>query len=221
MFFPLFPQIEELYEAYCLQRRLRDGADKMVKAYTASSSSKEAKECLSEANKGYKEYTEVREQSAAVWLFKGGGLSHNRKYIQVSLKIIIIIIFTLWNDIHAHIVPHLTISIKQIFISRPASSVGLLGKQSFLIIRWMSLQKQQSVSGAGSSQLLYNTNLSINYDETEESLTEKVSELKQIIPYQTEQTQPLRPTESKFLKPPSKFVIFAPVLVLVFFFFVW
>ncbi|KAK1875717.1 Rho family-interacting cell polarization regulator 1, partial [Dissostichus eleginoides] len=50
--------IEELYEAYCLQRRLRDGANKMVKAYTTSVSSKEAKESLAEANKGYKEYTE-------------------------------------------------------------------------------------------------------------------------------------------------------------------
>ncbi|KAK5902832.1 hypothetical protein CesoFtcFv8_008051 [Champsocephalus esox] len=51
-------KIEELYEAYCLQRRLRDGANKMVKAYTTSVSSKEAKESLAEANKGYKEYTE-------------------------------------------------------------------------------------------------------------------------------------------------------------------
>ncbi|XP_071371601.1 rho family-interacting cell polarization regulator 1-like, partial [Centroberyx affinis] len=51
-------KIEELYEAYCLQRRLRDGANKMVKAYTASPGSKEARESLSEANKGYKEYTE-------------------------------------------------------------------------------------------------------------------------------------------------------------------
>ncbi|KAM7003108.1 rho family-interacting cell polarization regulator 1 [Tautogolabrus adspersus] len=50
-------KIEELYEAYCLQRRLRDGANKMVKAYT-SPVSKEAKESLTEANKGYKEYTE-------------------------------------------------------------------------------------------------------------------------------------------------------------------
>lgn len=53
-------QIEELYEAYCLQRRLRDGASKMVKAYTVSQGSKEARESLAEANKGYKEYTEVR-----------------------------------------------------------------------------------------------------------------------------------------------------------------
>uniref|UniRef100_A0A3Q4GZL9 RHO family interacting cell polarization regulator 1 n=3 Tax=Neolamprologus brichardi TaxID=32507 RepID=A0A3Q4GZL9_NEOBR len=41
-----------------MQRRLRDGANKMVKAYTASSGSKEAKESLAEASKGYKEYTE-------------------------------------------------------------------------------------------------------------------------------------------------------------------
>ncbi|KAM8892592.1 rho family-interacting cell polarization regulator 1-like isoform 2-T3 [Spinachia spinachia] len=51
-------KIEELYEAYCLQRRLRDGANKMVKAYNASQISKEARESLAEANKGYKEYTE-------------------------------------------------------------------------------------------------------------------------------------------------------------------
>uniref|UniRef100_A0A3Q3M2K5 RHO family interacting cell polarization regulator 1 n=1 Tax=Mastacembelus armatus TaxID=205130 RepID=A0A3Q3M2K5_9TELE len=51
-------QIDELYEAYCLQRRLRDGANKMVKAYTSSTGSKEARESLAEANKGYKEYTE-------------------------------------------------------------------------------------------------------------------------------------------------------------------
>lgn len=57
---PLFFQMEELYEAYCLQKRLRDGAKKMVKAYTTSPGSKEARESLAEANKGYKEYTEVR-----------------------------------------------------------------------------------------------------------------------------------------------------------------
>ncbi|XP_068459573.1 rho family-interacting cell polarization regulator 1 isoform X2 [Clinocottus analis] len=51
-------KIEELYEAYCLQRRLRDGASKMVKAFIASQVSKEARESLAEANKGYKEYTE-------------------------------------------------------------------------------------------------------------------------------------------------------------------
>uniref|UniRef100_A0A4W4HF50 FAM65 N-terminal domain-containing protein n=1 Tax=Electrophorus electricus TaxID=8005 RepID=A0A4W4HF50_ELEEL len=54
----VFSQIDELYEAYCMQRRLRDGANKMVKAYTASPGSREARESLSEANKGFKEYTE-------------------------------------------------------------------------------------------------------------------------------------------------------------------
>uniref|UniRef100_A0A8D0HPJ5 RHO family interacting cell polarization regulator 1 n=1 Tax=Sphenodon punctatus TaxID=8508 RepID=A0A8D0HPJ5_SPHPU len=52
-------QIDELYEAYCIQRRLRDGAHNMVKAYTAASpGSKEARESLAEASKGYKEYAE-------------------------------------------------------------------------------------------------------------------------------------------------------------------
>ncbi|XP_071199363.1 rho family-interacting cell polarization regulator 1-like isoform X3 [Salvelinus alpinus] len=51
-------KIDELYEAYCMQHRLRDGANKMVKAYTVSQGSREARESLSEANKGYKEYTE-------------------------------------------------------------------------------------------------------------------------------------------------------------------
>lgn len=55
-------QIDELYEAYCIQRRLRDGAHNMVKAYsTGSPGSREARESLAEASKGYKEYTEVRQ----------------------------------------------------------------------------------------------------------------------------------------------------------------
>ncbi|XP_043981563.1 rho family-interacting cell polarization regulator 1 isoform X2 [Gambusia affinis] len=51
-------KVEEFYEAYCLQRKLRDGAHKIVKAYTANPGSKEAKESLGEASKGYKECTE-------------------------------------------------------------------------------------------------------------------------------------------------------------------
>ncbi|XP_067905613.1 rho family-interacting cell polarization regulator 1 [Heterodontus francisci] len=51
-------KIDELYESYCIQRRLRDGANNMVRAYSVSQTSKEAKESLVEANKGYKEYTE-------------------------------------------------------------------------------------------------------------------------------------------------------------------
>lgn len=51
-------KVDEVYEAYCIQRRLRDGAHNMVRAYSASPSSKEARESMTEAGKGYKEYTE-------------------------------------------------------------------------------------------------------------------------------------------------------------------
>lgn len=61
-------QIDELYEAYCIQRRLRDGAHNMVKAYsTGSPGSREARESLAEASKGYKEYTEVRQPPGVGW----------------------------------------------------------------------------------------------------------------------------------------------------------
>lgn len=52
-------QVEELYDAYCIQRRLRDGASKMVAAFNSATGSREARESLSEANKGYREYTEA------------------------------------------------------------------------------------------------------------------------------------------------------------------
>lgn len=51
--------MEELYDAYCIQRRLRDGASKMVAAFNSATGSREARESLSEANKGYRECTEV------------------------------------------------------------------------------------------------------------------------------------------------------------------
>eukprot|EP00066_Takifugu_rubripes_P019395 XP_011608661.1 PREDICTED: protein FAM65A-like [Takifugu rubripes] len=51
-------KVEELYDAYCIQRRLRDGASKMVAAFNSATGSREARESLSEANKGYKECTE-------------------------------------------------------------------------------------------------------------------------------------------------------------------
>ena len=56
-------QVEELYDAYCIQRRLRDGASKMVAAFNSATGSKEARESLSEANKGYRECTEVGDWS--------------------------------------------------------------------------------------------------------------------------------------------------------------
>ncbi|KAE8297081.1 Rho family-interacting cell polarization regulator 1 [Larimichthys crocea] len=51
-------KVEELYDAYCIQRRLRDGASKMVAAFNSATGSREARESLSEANKGYRECTE-------------------------------------------------------------------------------------------------------------------------------------------------------------------
>ncbi|XP_078249633.1 rho family-interacting cell polarization regulator 2 isoform X9 [Pogona vitticeps] len=51
-------KVDELFEAYCIQRRLRDGASKMKHAFGLSPASKAARESLSEINKSYKEYTE-------------------------------------------------------------------------------------------------------------------------------------------------------------------
>lgn len=51
-------KVDELYEAYCIQRRLQDGANKMKQAFAASPASKAARESLSEINRSYKEYTE-------------------------------------------------------------------------------------------------------------------------------------------------------------------
>ena len=58
----LLLQVEELYDAYCIQRRLRDGASKMVAAFNSATGSREARESLSEANKGYRECTEVSDK---------------------------------------------------------------------------------------------------------------------------------------------------------------
>ncbi|EDL32494.1 RIKEN cDNA 6330500D04, isoform CRA_j [Mus musculus] len=52
-------KVDELYEAYCIQRRLQDGASKMKQAFATSPASKAARESLSEINRSYKEYTEV------------------------------------------------------------------------------------------------------------------------------------------------------------------
>ncbi|XP_075396853.1 rho family-interacting cell polarization regulator 2 isoform X3 [Tenrec ecaudatus] len=51
-------KVDELYEAYCIQRRLQDGASKMKQAFAASPASKAARESLCEINRSYKEYTE-------------------------------------------------------------------------------------------------------------------------------------------------------------------
>ncbi|XP_074061754.1 rho family-interacting cell polarization regulator 2 isoform X1 [Macrotis lagotis] len=51
-------KVDELYEAYCIQRRLQDGASKMKQAFAISPASKAARESLTEINRSYKEYTE-------------------------------------------------------------------------------------------------------------------------------------------------------------------
>ncbi|KAG8520368.1 Rho family-interacting cell polarization regulator 2 [Galemys pyrenaicus] len=51
-------KVDELYEAYCIQRRLQDGASKMKQAFASSPASKAARESLSEISRSYKEYTE-------------------------------------------------------------------------------------------------------------------------------------------------------------------
>ncbi|XP_054980292.1 LOW QUALITY PROTEIN: rho family-interacting cell polarization regulator 2 [Sorex araneus] len=51
-------KVDELYEAYCIQRRLQDGASKMKQAFASSPASKAARGSLSEISRSYKEYTE-------------------------------------------------------------------------------------------------------------------------------------------------------------------
>ncbi|XP_072532122.1 rho family-interacting cell polarization regulator 2 isoform X2 [Salminus brasiliensis] len=51
-------KVDELYEGFCIQRRLREGASKMKQAFTASPSTKGTRDSLAEVNRRYKEYTE-------------------------------------------------------------------------------------------------------------------------------------------------------------------
>ncbi|XP_028908957.1 rho family-interacting cell polarization regulator 2 isoform X2 [Ornithorhynchus anatinus] len=51
-------KVDELYEAYCIQRRLQDGASKMKQAFATSPASRAARESLIEINRSHKEYTE-------------------------------------------------------------------------------------------------------------------------------------------------------------------
>uniref|UniRef100_A0A4W5NDA1 Rho family-interacting cell polarization regulator 2 n=1 Tax=Hucho hucho TaxID=62062 RepID=A0A4W5NDA1_9TELE len=52
-------KVDELYEAFCIQRRLKEGASKMKQAFSASPSTKATRESMSEVNRRYKEYIEV------------------------------------------------------------------------------------------------------------------------------------------------------------------
>ncbi|KAF0024853.1 hypothetical protein F2P81_023655 [Scophthalmus maximus] len=51
-------QVDELYEAFCIQSRLREGASRMKQAFSSSPSTKGTKESIAEVNRRYKEYTE-------------------------------------------------------------------------------------------------------------------------------------------------------------------
>uniref|UniRef100_A0A3P8Q252 Rho family-interacting cell polarization regulator 2 n=1 Tax=Astatotilapia calliptera TaxID=8154 RepID=A0A3P8Q252_ASTCA len=52
-------KVDELYEAFCIQSRLREGAIRMKQAFSSSPSTKGTKESIVEVNRRYKEYTEV------------------------------------------------------------------------------------------------------------------------------------------------------------------
>ncbi|XP_054909746.1 rho family-interacting cell polarization regulator 2 isoform X1 [Poeciliopsis prolifica] len=51
-------KVDELYEVFCIQSRLRDGAIRMKQAFSSSPSTKGTKESIAEVNRRYKEYTE-------------------------------------------------------------------------------------------------------------------------------------------------------------------
>lgn len=51
--------MDELYEAFCIQSRLREGAIRMKQAFSSSPSTKATKESIAEVNRRHKEYTEV------------------------------------------------------------------------------------------------------------------------------------------------------------------
>ncbi|XP_044026672.1 rho family-interacting cell polarization regulator 2 isoform X4 [Siniperca chuatsi] len=51
-------KVDELYEAFCIQSRLREGASRMKQAFSCSPSTKGTKESIAEVNRRYKEYTE-------------------------------------------------------------------------------------------------------------------------------------------------------------------
>uniref|UniRef100_A0A7N6BT98 Rho family-interacting cell polarization regulator 2 n=1 Tax=Anabas testudineus TaxID=64144 RepID=A0A7N6BT98_ANATE len=62
-------KVDELYEAFCIQSRLREGASRMKQAFSSSPSTKGTKESIAEVNRRYKEYTEVQSQNIhnSVW----------------------------------------------------------------------------------------------------------------------------------------------------------
>ncbi|KAF3832602.1 hypothetical protein F7725_026267 [Dissostichus mawsoni] len=87
-------KVEELYDAYCIQRRLRDGASKMVAAFNVAVGSREARESLSEANKGYRDELESQMGEFHVKM-KGESLSTTSYFHPLCLRTVLIFLFLL------------------------------------------------------------------------------------------------------------------------------
>lgn len=60
------PQVDELYEGYCIQCRLRDGASNMQRAFARCPPSRASRESLQELGRSLQECTEVG-GGAPVW----------------------------------------------------------------------------------------------------------------------------------------------------------
>jgi hypothetical protein len=56
---PCLLQVDELYEAYCIQWRLRDGASNMQRAFSNSTQSRASRESLQELGRSLQECLEV------------------------------------------------------------------------------------------------------------------------------------------------------------------
>lgn len=73
------PQVEELFEGYCLQCRLRDGASNMQRAFSRCPPSRASRESLQELGRSLQECTEVGGQWGP-WRAAWGGRWNPRKH---------------------------------------------------------------------------------------------------------------------------------------------
>lgn len=76
-------QVDELYEAFCIQSRLREGASRMKQAFSSSPSTKGTKESIAEVNRRYKEYTEVLAETV---IFSFWGILVKLSFCMTTLK---------------------------------------------------------------------------------------------------------------------------------------
>lgn len=66
------PQVDELYEGYCIQCRLRDGASNMQRAFSSCPPSRASRESLQELGRSLQECIEVRGQWGTQRVAYGG-----------------------------------------------------------------------------------------------------------------------------------------------------